>query len=177
MSGGQKARLALARAVYARNRIVIMDDVLSALDSGTSRTVYEKCLVGPLMKDRTVILVTHHLDLVLAGAAYLVRVVDGQIDCAGTPEELRSQGMLEKLIATEEAEIKADEPVAAQAEVGKEVEALEGGPEPKVEDAKPKTAAKKLIAKEEQRFVCPRSVNTYECLKYTLIQLSRFSPE
>ena len=65
LSGGQKARLSLARAAYSRSDVVILDDVLSALDAGTSRAVFER-LFRPvesgrkgLFSDRAVVLVTH----------------------------------------------------------------------------------------------------------------------
>lgn len=62
LSGGQKQRVALARAVYARADIVILDDVLSALDSKTKKTVVENLLGkdGLFKKLKsTVLLVTH----------------------------------------------------------------------------------------------------------------------
>lgn len=65
LSGGQKARLSLARAAYSRSDVVVLDDVLSALDAGTSRAVFERLFrpVGTgrdgLFSDRAVVLVTH----------------------------------------------------------------------------------------------------------------------
>ena len=41
LSGGQKARISLARAVYKRPDIVIMDDPISALDTQTRKKIYE----------------------------------------------------------------------------------------------------------------------------------------
>ncbi|KAF9258421.1 P-loop containing nucleoside triphosphate hydrolase protein [Marasmius fiardii PR-910] len=95
LSGGQKARVALARAVYARTKYVLLDDPLSAVDSHTSRYLFERLLCGPLLRGRTVVLVTHHVDLVLPGAHYLVRMLDGRIDMQGTVKDLRDQGSLE----------------------------------------------------------------------------------
>ncbi|KAJ6581164.1 hypothetical protein B0H19DRAFT_1060820 [Mycena capillaripes] len=65
LSGGQKARLNLARAVYSTANILLLDDVLSALDSSvhTSQWIVDKCLGGDLVADRTVILVTHNVAL------------------------------------------------------------------------------------------------------------------
>lgn len=54
-SGGQKARVALARAVYSYARHLLLDDPLAAVDSHTAAHLTEKCLNGPLMKDRTVV--------------------------------------------------------------------------------------------------------------------------
>ncbi|KAJ7590252.1 multidrug resistance-associated ABC transporter [Mycena floridula] len=97
LSGGQKARVALARAVYARTQYVLLDDPLSAVDSHTSRFLYENLLRGPLLANRTVIMVTHHVDLVLEGAHYMVRMLDGRIDSQGTIKDLRAQGILEDI--------------------------------------------------------------------------------
>ncbi|KAF8208888.1 hypothetical protein K438DRAFT_1813082 [Mycena galopus ATCC 62051] len=102
LSGGQKARVALARAVYAWTKYVLLDDPLSAVDSHTSRTLFEKLFCGPLLKNRTVVLVTHHIDLLLSGnegsgAYYIVRMLDGRIDAQGTVQDLRAQGSLEAI--------------------------------------------------------------------------------
>lgn len=64
LSGGQKARVALARAVYSASPILLLDDPLSALDHNTAEFVVRKCFLGSLMKDRTVVLVTHRTVLV-----------------------------------------------------------------------------------------------------------------
>ncbi|KAF7298743.1 ATP-dependent bile acid permease [Mycena indigotica] len=116
LSGGQKARVALARAVYSRKRYVLLDDPLSAVDSHTSRFLYENCLRGPLLATRTVVLVTHHLELVLPAAHHLIRMLDGRIDAQGTVGELRSQGVLEdiKHEAAAEAE-KEEQAIVAEA--------------------------------------------------------------
>jgi len=44
LSGGQKARLSIARAVYANRDIVLMDDPLSALDAHVKKKIFEKVL-------------------------------------------------------------------------------------------------------------------------------------
>jgi len=58
LSGGQKARISLARAVYSRNDTYLLDDPLSAVDAKVARRIYQECLNG-LLKGKTVILVTH----------------------------------------------------------------------------------------------------------------------
>jgi ABC-type multidrug transport system fused ATPase/permease subunit len=57
LSGGQKARITLARAVYSHASILLLDDVLAALDVHTGTWIVEKCLAGDLVRGRTVILV------------------------------------------------------------------------------------------------------------------------
>ncbi|ELU41878.1 ATP-dependent bile acid transporter [Rhizoctonia solani AG-1 IA] len=94
LSGGQKARVSLARAVYSRASILLLDDVLSAVDAHTASHLFEKCLRGPLMNGRTVILVSHHVQLVAPGASYVVALDNGRVLFAGPqPEFIGSQVM------------------------------------------------------------------------------------
>lgn len=60
ISGGQKARISLARAIYDKSDIVLLDDPLSAVDPEVASNIFENCIKGAL-KDRLVILVTHQL--------------------------------------------------------------------------------------------------------------------
>ncbi|CAA9999021.1 unnamed protein product [Nesidiocoris tenuis] len=60
MSGGQKARLNLARAVYRDASIYILDDPLSAVDSHVSKQIFNECIKG-FLRDKTVLLVTHQI--------------------------------------------------------------------------------------------------------------------
>lgn len=83
LSGGQKARVALARAVYSSSRILILDDPLSALDHNTAESVVNKCFSGPLMLGRRVVLVTHRVSLVRQLADQIVEIKDG---CAKTSD-------------------------------------------------------------------------------------------
>ncbi|KAL4778422.1 hypothetical protein BJX76DRAFT_352633 [Aspergillus varians] len=78
LSGGQKARVALARAVYSTARILLLDDPLSALDHNTADTIVRKCLTGPLMDGRVVVLVTHRIPLVRHFADQIVHIQDGR---------------------------------------------------------------------------------------------------
>ncbi|TFK47824.1 P-loop containing nucleoside triphosphate hydrolase protein [Heliocybe sulcata] len=95
LSGGQKARVALARAIYARTKYVLLDDPLSAVDSHTARHLFEMVLKGPLLRNRTVVLVTHHVELVLPGTDYVIYMSEGRIETQGSVEELRERGMLD----------------------------------------------------------------------------------
>jgi ABC-type multidrug transport system fused ATPase/permease subunit len=58
LSGGQKARVALARAVYSNVDIFLLDDPLSAVDSKVRYKLFHDLIEGEL-KDKTRILVTH----------------------------------------------------------------------------------------------------------------------
>ncbi|KAI8387430.1 P-loop containing nucleoside triphosphate hydrolase protein [Blakeslea trispora] len=104
LSGGQKARVSLARAVYSRAQTILMDDVLSAVDAHTAKHLYEKCLLGPLMVNRTRVLVTHHVKLCIKGSAYIVHIDNGRAALMGHPSELRQSGQLSTILEDEEAE-------------------------------------------------------------------------
>ncbi|KII83783.1 hypothetical protein PLICRDRAFT_702353 [Plicaturopsis crispa FD-325 SS-3] len=150
LSGGQKARVALARAVYAHTKYVLLDDPLSAVDSHTARSLFDKLFRGPLLANRTVILVTHHVELVLPGTQYLVRMLDGRIDSQGTVEELRAQGILDDI--THEASVEVQEEEQAVLKKEEPTDAVEALPaEPT--DAEPTGEAKKpkKLIKDEHR--------------------------
>ncbi|KAI9166446.1 ATP-dependent bile acid permease [Paramyrothecium foliicola] len=78
LSGGQKARVALARAIYSPCRILLLDDPLAALDHDTASTIVRRFLVGPLAKDRSIVMVTHRDDLVLSLAQQVVQLENGE---------------------------------------------------------------------------------------------------
>ncbi|KAF8071880.1 hypothetical protein FPV67DRAFT_1779021 [Lyophyllum atratum] len=63
LSGGQKARITLARAVYSEATTLLLDDILAALDVHTAKWVVNNCLEGDLIKGRTVLLVTHNVGM------------------------------------------------------------------------------------------------------------------
>ncbi|KIP06892.1 hypothetical protein PHLGIDRAFT_128004 [Phlebiopsis gigantea 11061_1 CR5-6] len=145
LSGGQKARVALARAVYAPTKYVLLDDPLSAVDSHTARFLFDKLLRGPLLAHRTVILVTHHVELVLPGTHYLVRMLDGRVDTQGTPKDLRTRGVLDDITHDESVEAHKEEQAVEVAEASTDEEA-------KVDDAEtPKAKAPRKLIEEEHR--------------------------
>ncbi|KAF2019292.1 ABC bile acid transporter-like protein [Aaosphaeria arxii CBS 175.79] len=78
LSGGQKARVALARAVYSDAKVIFLDDPLSALDHQTAEFIVNKLLAGPLMQDRTTVLVTHRTELCHRLAKQWVEVSNGK---------------------------------------------------------------------------------------------------
>lgn len=58
LSGGQRARINLARAVYAESDIYLFDDPLSAVDTHVGKHLFEKC-IKQYLRHKTRILVTH----------------------------------------------------------------------------------------------------------------------
>ena len=78
LSGGQKSRISLARAIYSRAGILILDDILSSVDAHVGLHLFEHALCGELGKGRTRILVTHHTDLCMPRASYHVELGNGR---------------------------------------------------------------------------------------------------
>ncbi|XP_019627853.1 PREDICTED: multidrug resistance-associated protein 4-like [Branchiostoma belcheri] len=90
LSGGQRARLGLARAVYVDADIYLLDDPLSAVDAAVGRKVFNKCILGAL-GSKTRILVTHQLQFVKQADKVLV-LDEGDQVAFGTYEEVVASG-------------------------------------------------------------------------------------
>ena len=60
ISGGQRARISLARACYSNADIFLLDDPLSAVDPQVAERLFEKCIRG-FLREKAVVLVTHQL--------------------------------------------------------------------------------------------------------------------
>ncbi|KAK9680179.1 ABC transporter transmembrane region [Popillia japonica] len=86
LSGGQRARINLARAVYREADIYLLDDPLSAVDAHVGKELFEECIIKYL-KGKTRILVTHQLQF-LKQVDQIIIVDNGQIEKVGTFEEL-----------------------------------------------------------------------------------------
>ncbi|WVQ64901.1 uncharacterized protein L199_003070 [Kwoniella botswanensis] len=138
LSGGQKARLTLARAVYSKTDIVLLDgkfkqiwngtdrvDIFSALDTLTSRWIIDNLFRGDLMKGRTVLLITHHVGLAAPIADYMIAFnQDGSVKSQGPiedsefPDEDVEKEAQEDIKASEEA-ISAEQKVEEKKTVNK----------------------------------------------------------
>jgi ATP-binding cassette subfamily C (CFTR/MRP) protein 2 len=60
LSGGQKARISFARALYSDSDILLLDDLLSAVDVHVGKFILKEALLE-YCKNKTIILVTHAL--------------------------------------------------------------------------------------------------------------------
>uniref|UniRef100_A0A3P9MIE5 Multidrug resistance-associated protein 4 n=1 Tax=Oryzias latipes TaxID=8090 RepID=A0A3P9MIE5_ORYLA len=91
LSGGQKARVSLARAVYQDADIYLLDDPLSAVDAEVGRHLFQQCICG-LLRKKPRILVTHQLQY-LKVADQIVVLKEGQMVARGTYRELQLSGV------------------------------------------------------------------------------------
>ncbi|MCJ1435109.1 hypothetical protein MMC27_004479 [Xylographa pallens] len=101
LSGGQKARLTLARAVYARADVYLFDDCLSAVDQHVGRHLIDN-VFGPkgLLASKTRVLATNSIP-VLIESDYVALLRDGRILEQGTYEQLIAmRGEVANLIRT-----------------------------------------------------------------------------
>ncbi|RPD70679.1 P-loop containing nucleoside triphosphate hydrolase protein [Lentinus tigrinus ALCF2SS1-7] len=111
LSGGQKARITLARAVYSSAEILLLDDILAALDVHTSRHIVDKCLKGDILSGRTIILVTHNVAMVSPMADFVVDIgSDGRILSQGSlSSALSRDSKLLKEVEEEQKELEKAE--------------------------------------------------------------------
>uniref|UniRef100_A0A671PQ45 Cystic fibrosis transmembrane conductance regulator n=1 Tax=Sinocyclocheilus anshuiensis TaxID=1608454 RepID=A0A671PQ45_9TELE len=91
LSGGQRARVNLARAVYQDADIYLLDDPLSAVDAEVGRHLFEQCICG-ILKEKPRILVTHQLQYLKAADQILV-LKEGHMVARGTYSELQRSGV------------------------------------------------------------------------------------
>ena len=84
VSGGQKARISLARACYSDSDIVIMDDPIAAVDSHVGKAIFNKC-IHSYLKGKTRILVTNATQY-LHKCDYIIILENQTISHQGTYE-------------------------------------------------------------------------------------------
>ena len=106
ISGGQRQRSALARAIIIKPKILILDDAFASVDTQTEDTILNR--LDEIMKDRTTILISHRISTVKA-ADQIIVLNDGSIVETGTHEQLIEQngiyaGIYETQLLQEELE-------------------------------------------------------------------------
>ncbi|KAJ9693150.1 hypothetical protein PVL29_012054 [Vitis rotundifolia] len=83
LSGGQRARLALARAIYHGSDIFMLDDVLSAVDAQVAWWILHNAILGPLMNQHTRVLCTHNIQA-MSSADMIVVMDKGHVKWVGS---------------------------------------------------------------------------------------------
>ncbi len=97
VSGGQKQRLCIARAMLKRPAILILDDSTSAVDSDTEARIRES--FRRELKDTTVFIIAQRISSVVSADKILV-LDDGRIDSVGTHDELMKSSPIYRDIYT-----------------------------------------------------------------------------
>lgn len=90
ISGGQKARISLARAVYSNADIYLLDDPLSAVDPEVANGIYLDCIEGAAKEGKCVVLVTHQLQFINNCKKILVLNGKGEQEMFGNYDEIQS---------------------------------------------------------------------------------------
>lgn len=95
LSGGEKQRLSIARAILADKKILVLDEATSSLDSKTEFEIRQS--LGKLMKGRTTLIIAHRLSTIL-NADKIVVMKKGTIEQIGTHKELsKKEGIYSSL--------------------------------------------------------------------------------
>ena len=96
LSGGQKARVSIARAVYSDNEIMLMDDPLSALDANVKKKIFVNVFLKKF-KNKTRLLVTHAVDF-LHLVDTIVLLKKGKVVMTGSYHDLKESPYLKEVI-------------------------------------------------------------------------------
>ena len=100
LSGGQKTRINIARAVYSDSDIYLFDDPLSALDSHVGEAIF-KGLIKDYLKNKTVLVVTHALQYIPM-MNKVIYIDEGKIIFYGKPEDAMNLPFFKKALTLEE---------------------------------------------------------------------------
>ncbi|KAL8909151.1 MAG: hypothetical protein Q9171_005156 [Xanthocarpia ochracea] len=110
VSGGQKQRLNIARAIYFDSDIVLMDDPLSAVDAHVGRHIFDNAICG-LLQNKCRVLATHQLH-VLNRCDRIIWMEEGKIQTIDTFDNLISHNAaFQKMMASTAQEVKQDDEV------------------------------------------------------------------
>jgi ATP-binding cassette subfamily C (CFTR/MRP) protein 1 len=134
VSGGQKQRLNIARAIYFNADIVLMDDPLSAVDAHVGRHIMDNAICG-LLRNKARVLATHQLHVlhrcdriiwVQDGTAYKIDTFDNLMETDADFQKLMATTAKEEKKPEQEEEVDGDE----VEEEKKDVQAKTGGKKP-----------------------------------------------
>lgn len=112
LSGGQRARINLARAIYKEADIYLLDDPLSAVDAHVGKQIFKQC-IEEYLKEKCVVLVTHQLQY-LKNCKQIYLLHDGEVESSGTYDDIKNAGkeftsLLQETKKTEEEAKKEEE--------------------------------------------------------------------
>ncbi|KAI4106587.1 MAG: hypothetical protein L6R37_002088 [Teloschistes peruensis] len=151
VSGGQKQRLNIARAIYFNSDFILMDDPLSAVDAHVGRHIFDNAICG-LLKDKCRVLATHQLH-VLSRCDRIIWMQEGRIETIDTFNNLMQYNEdFQKMMASTAQEEKQDDEVS------------EDEQEEEKKDAKKRKVSKRgaALMQQEERAVRSVSWNVYD---------------
>eukprot|EP00127_Corallochytrium_limacisporum_P006972 Clim_evm26s239 gene=Clim_evmTU26s239 len=90
LSGGQKSRIAVARALYFDAEVYLFDDILSALDAHVGKHIFQEAVLGLIRKHKTVVLATHQT-WCIPSAQYVIHLSKKTTHFTGSLKELFDQ--------------------------------------------------------------------------------------
>lgn len=102
LSGGQKARVNLARAIYKRADVYLLDDPLSAVDMHVDKHIFERC-IEDFLGDKICVLVTHQLQY-LKSIKHVVLLANGRVEAEGPFDTLDKFNEVSLMHAQEDIE-------------------------------------------------------------------------
>ena len=129
LSGGQRARVSLARAVYAEADLYLLDDPLSAVDFKVAQHIYRECIKGLLgQKTR---LITSHQERVMREADDVIVLYKGRMLGEGSFTELKERGILNTTVESiNEKENESDYIVGQKSKDEDDIPDMSGRPVP-----------------------------------------------
>lgn len=157
LSGGQKARINLARAVYSNSSIVLLDDVLSAVDAHVGKHIMENCLVS-LLDGKTRLLATHQLSM-LKYADRIIFLDSNGHPHFGTADQLENSNNEFKHLMSfkadseddEEEELGSEPEEEKEEEILKQIQSIKSQSKKEQDDAQRKKDGKLIIQEDRQR--------------------------
>ena len=102
LSGGQKARLTIARAVYSDADIYLFDDPFSALDAYVGKNIFDN-VIKKYLKGKTILVITHALQY-LPMMDYVIKMNEGKIEFYGTAKETEKQKFFEEFVKSNQSQ-------------------------------------------------------------------------
>ena len=148
LSGGQKARISLARAVYADADIILMDDPISALDSNVKQRIFDNLFLDEL-RYKTRILVTHAVEF-LPKVDRIIIMDHGRVKYIATYEELQNSSEIQQIVET-----------LSQIQVGKEEE-KEGDDKESKDKSQDEKKSEEKVTKTRRSFISEKGQNITE---------------
>ena len=102
LSGGQKTRLTIARAVYSDADIYLFDDPFSALDAYVGKNIFDN-VIKKYLKGKTILVITHALQY-LPMMDYVIKMNEGKIEYYGNAKDAEKQKFYEEFVSSNQSQ-------------------------------------------------------------------------